>query len=959
MILFICVALFLEHFLFSMYSINYTKKNRFLVSFFHFFELSFFLIVHSTVIKIFLVAFGTIERNPGPNHLKFGIWNVDSLLARDGSKKSMIEGLDSCHKFDIFGLCETYFSDNTSDNDIIINGFSETPFRADCKSTDADARPKGGVCFYFKEHMPVVNRPDLALTDETIISEIRLGRKKIFFVLSYRSPSKNTIGDVAAYCSNMKDSLDKIARENPSLVVLTGDFNARSPLFWSEERHETMPGEKLSDFMLLNCLEQLIDEPTHFPREDIETCIDLIFTDKASCFVDSGVIPSPDPRCKHHVIHGTINFSVPSPPPYKRKIWKYDQANVREIKNKIGSLPWEELFAGRSVDDMVSTLTDKLLFVMSANIPNNIITVNDKDAPWVTPDVKCAINRNHRAFKRWKSRGRPEDGRASVQKVQVETNSAIEQAKQSYIKDLSDKLSNPKSSNNIFWSAFKRLLNNKKLTNIPPLLENNLFVTNFLEKATIFNTYFASICRPLDNGSSLPVLTYNTDKILSSVVFSEITIAKVISKLNANKAHGADEISIAMLKLCGNEISKPLKIIFDCSMSEGKFPTLWKLANVQPVHKKSSRQLKCNYRPISLLPIFSKIFEKIIFDSMYGFFVENELISKNQSGFRPGDSTINQLIAITDEIFESFENNAETRAAFLDISKAFDKVWHEGLLFKLRRSGINGHLHSLICDFLSDRKQRVVLNGMESSWQPIESGVPQGSVLGPLLFLLYINDLTENISSNMRLFADDSSLFLKVRDIDNTQAQLMDDLDKITNWAWQWKMEFNPDINKQAIEVIFSHKKKKPVHPPLFFNGIPVKRENHTQHLGVILDQRLNFRKHIEEKIKKANKGLGLLKFLSKYTTRLVLDKMYKMYVRPHLDYGDVIYHNQLKDSMQLLESVQYQAALIVTGCWKGSSKAKVYGDLGWESLSDRRHLRRLSMFYKIKNGLAPNYLAE
>ena len=211
----------------------------------------------------------------------------------------------------------------------------------------------------------------------------------------------------------------------------------------------------------------------------------------------------------------------------------------------------------------------------------------------------------------------------------------------------------------------------------------------------------------------------------------------------------------------------------------------------------------------------------------------------------------------------------------------------------------------------------------------------------------------------MRLFADDSSLFIKVRDVAATQTQLMGDLDIITNWARQWKMEFNPDITKQAIEVIFSHKKNKPVHPPLFFNGIPVKRESHTEHLGVILDERLNFRLHIQEKIKKANKGLGLLKFLSRFTTRPVLDKMYKTYVRPHLDYADIIYHDQLKDSMDLLESVQYQAALIVTGCWKGSSRIKVYTDLGWESLSDRRHFRRLSMFYKIKNGLAPSYLTE
>ena len=344
---------------------------------------------------------------------------------------------------------------------------------------------------------------------------------------------------------------------------------------------------------------------------------------------------------------------------------------------------------------------------------------------------------------------------------------------------------------------------------------------------------------------------------------------------------------------------------------------------------------------------------------MYNFFNENALISKYQSGFRPGDSTINQLLAITNDIFESFENNSETRAAFLDISKAFDKVWHEGLLHKLQSNGINGQLYELIKDFISNRKQRVVLNGIESSWEDIKSGVPQGSVLGPLLFLIYINDLTDNISSNMRLFVDDSSLFVRVRNVQESQDQLMEDLGKITHWAFLWKMEFNPDITKQAIEVIFSHKYKKPVHPPLVFNGIPVKREPCTKHLGVILDERLNFRKHIAEKVKKANKGIGLLKFLSKYTSRAVLDRMYKMYVRPHLDYGDVIYHNQLKDSMQLLESVQYNAGLIVSGCWKGSNKAKIYDELGWEWLSDRRHFRRLSIFYQIINGLAPEYLTD
>ena len=295
---------------------------------------------------------------------------------------------------------------------------------------------------------------------------------------------------------------------------------------------------------------------------------------------------------------------------------------------------------------------------------------------------------------------------------------------------------------------------------------------------------------------------------------------------------------------------------------------------------------------------------------MYSFFHSNNLLSKDQSGFRPGDSTINQLLSITTDIYEAFEDYEEVRAVFLDISKAFDKVWHEELIFKLKQNGISGNVLNLIQNYLQNRKQRVVINGVQSDWEPIFSGVPQGSVLGPLLFLIYINDLTANITSNMKLFADDSSLFSRVRNVNLTHDQLVGDLDIITNWANQWKMKFNPDISKQAIEVIYSIKYKKESHPMLDFNEVPVARETSTKHLAIILDDRLIFRKHIQEAITNAKKGIALMKFLSKYVTPVVLDKTYKMYVRPHLDYVDVIYDNQLVDMMNSLESIQYQAGL-------------------------------------------------
>lgn len=227
------------------------------------------------------------------------------------------------------------------------------------------------------------------------------------------------------------------------------------------------------------------------------------------------------------------------------------------------------------------------------------------------------------------------------------------------------------------------------------------------------------------------------------------------------------------------------------------------------------------------------------------------------------------------------------------------------------------------------------------------------------MFLVYINDLTDKIKSNIKLFADDSFIFIRVRDVKVAHEQLLQDLSEITKWANQWKMRFNPDITKQAVEVVFSTKYKKDDHPPLTFNEIPVARQDSTKHLGVILDERLSFRKHVHEAILKANSGLALLKFLSKYVSRFVMDRMYKMYVRPHLDYGDCIFHGQSNDAMKSLESVQYQAALIVSGCWQGTSRVKLYNELGWESLHDRRTFRRFALFHKIKIGLTPSYLAE
>ena len=227
----------------------------------------------------------------------------------------------------------------------------------------------------------------------------------------------------------------------------------------------------------------------------------------------------------------------------------------------------------------------------------------------------------------------------------------------------------------------------------------------------------------------------------------------------------------------------------------------------------------------------------------------------------------------------------------------FDKVWHEGLIFKLKQNGIRGDLLNFFISYLSDRHQRVGINGSYSEYSRVESGVPQGSVLGPLLFLIYINDLEKNLKSNVRFYADDTMLYSVVRDPAESACNLNHDLDLIQRWAYQWKMQFNPDPLKQATEIIFSCKRNKPSHPPLFFNGSVVASESEQKHLGLILTPNLYFSKHLYEKIKKANRNIGIIKHLSKYLPFKTLNQMYKTFVRSHLDYCDIIYHQVAKIS--------------------------------------------------------------
>ena len=264
------------------------------------FQISFILLVAQLFCQCFLLYLaGDIHPNPGPLHgkLKFGHWNLNSILTRNKSKISLIEALQATESFDIFAVSESFLNDKTVKDDLEMHGFAKDPIRADCPS--ANNHPQGGVCLYYRENLPLFHRKDLQLLDETIVCEIKLDRnKKLFFILSYRSPSQDAT-QTRNYFKNLEKIIAKTKLENPAIIVLTGDLNARSPLLWSGEQDENQAGKQLAELITLENMDQLIDEPTHMPSERTSTCIDVIITSNPSAIIDHGVLPSLDSRCKH------------------------------------------------------------------------------------------------------------------------------------------------------------------------------------------------------------------------------------------------------------------------------------------------------------------------------------------------------------------------------------------------------------------------------------------------------------------------------------------------------------------------------------------------------------------------------------------------------------------------------------------------------------------------------------
>ena len=283
-----------------------------------------------------------------------------------------------------------------------------------------------------------------------------------------------------------------------------------------------------------------------------------------------------------------------------------------------------------------------------------------------------------------------------------------------------------------------------------------------------------------------------TSAAIHTTFFSEARIKKKLTTLNTSKSPGPDNLHSRVLKEVAQSIAKPIQQLFSLTMNKGSLPLIWKRANVSPIFKKGKKQLASNYRPVSLTCILCKVQESIIRDDIIAHMNANGLISKKQFGFLSGRSTILQLLHVMDEWTDILDAGGTIDVCYMDFMKAFDKVTHRRLITKLHNHGIQGKLLDWIRSFLEHKQQRVVIIGQYSTWRNVTSVIPQGSVLGPLLFVIYINDLPDTVLSQVFLFADDTKMYRQIQDAGDRHT-FQEDISKLQEWADKWLLRFHPD----------------------------------------------------------------------------------------------------------------------------------------------------------------------
>ena len=879
--------------------------------------------------------------------LKLFYFNARSIVPKLDELLTLVQ----CEHPDVICIVESWLNSDILDSEISIPGYQV--FRKDRN------RHGGGVLVYTRVELDC-STIDHPFTDlELLWLSIHRGNFRLTLGTFYRPP--NAPVDIL---DQLQSSLQNIECSRFNNLVLLGDFNvdfgsSTGSLF-----------TKLENTMSTFMLKQMVTEPTHF-HSGGSSMIDLVFASKPTSIQTCTTMP-PVGTSHHSSYHSsllvTMNMrlnSLFSRKPHTRRIWHYRDADFEMANDLLDNTPWASLLSSEDVNTSWINWKSSFLKIMSLCVPSKTISLK-KRPPWLSKKLLVEMKKRNALYRKAKRTAKP-SVRELYKTQRNKVTCLLKTAKVTYYSSLNT--ANPKK----FWSAVRSL--NQPTDTIPNLSHNGSSTTNDKEKAETLNSFFSQCFNRSVPPLHSPPSFYNSDMSeFESLFCSPPEIEEMLLLLDTSKATGPDGVSALMLKNTATSIAPSLCELFNMSISSGVIPQEWKMSNVIPIYKSGGKTEANNYRPISLLCIVSKVLEKHIHTKMLAFLDSTRFLSDNQWGFRPAHSTASALASATHDWFTTLDSGSSVGAVFFDLKKAFDSVPHSLLLDKISATGLHPVLVQWIGAYLTSRSQRTVVGGSASSWASVLSGVPQGSILGPLLFIIYVNGIFElTLNSKLMLYADDMLLY---RVVDNPEdlGALQQDIDTISDWVSTHHLTLNISKTKYMI-ISRSHS----IASVLRCNGTPLEQVSELtvngdlmegqitslllnsesleevaqfKYLGVTITDDLSWSKQVSSVVSKARRILGMIyrKFYRFCGTSTLL-RLYKAYVKPHLNYCSFVWDPPLVKDQEALESVQKFALRLCCKNWS-ATYLQLLDSTGLTTLSAERKIAKLCFLYKIVNNL-------
>ena len=823
---------------------------------------------------------------------------------------------------DLVVITETWLSNKISDEEISINGY--TLIRKD--RSDINKSRGGGVAMYVKNELNPLCKPEINGDNfsESVWCSIRCGREDTLLGVCYRAPDSTVHNDEKLY--------KLISEVSKGRVVIMGDFNF-AELDWSS-MDKLDVSHPFVESTNNNFLCQVIDEPTRG-----RNYLDLVLSSEES-MVQNVLVEEPFETSDHQVIRFEI---LSKKVECAKNTLKYDyyKTDYNAVREDIKSFKFDNSLN-------ITEINQSWL-----NIKQNILNVRDKyvgfkkkaksKSKWATNKVRKCREKKKKAWLEYTASGRDERLH-EIYKTHLR-NSVNEnrKAKRSFEVRLADNIKNDTKSFFAYVNSKKRA--NNKIGPLKDSLGN--VIQNNTEAADLLNNYFASVFTREDIRSiPEPELVFKgtQSQCLSEILITEEIVQDRLSRINTNKCQGPDEVHGKLLYEMRQELVKPLTELFKMSLDSSIVPQDWRDANVCPLFKKGSRSKTENYRPVSLTSIVGKVCESIIKDSLVQHLQEHNLIRNSQHGFTSGRSCLTNLLDFFESVTRELDEGNDVDLVYLDFCKAFDKVPHVRLIKKLEAHGITGKVKEWIISWLRNRRQRVCVEGELSDWVGVSSGVPQGSVLGPVLFLIFINDMDQGLVSKLDKFADDSKLCKGLSQQADVDA-LVTDLARLENWASLWQMEFN--VEKCSV----IHLGRNNAQNQYQLGSVVLKSSNTERDLGVVVDKTMKFSEHINSTVSKANATLGMIRRSITCKSRTIITKLYKALVRPKLEYCVQAWRPYLQKDIDKIERVQRRATKMIEDC-----KSLCYEDrlkaTGLISLESRRIRGDMIEVFKILKGI-------